>query len=1315
MLSAREIEQDDKLRKLNAARAYVLSMIDAETKEGLFGEAWKEFGYCNDVAEKEDILFVDSIWPYIDIAETLEEQHSLLNSDFLLSLAIAKRFDPQNKEIQHVIKVCIELFVIRRAIARDYVWVQSNVPFPSEVISLLVNQGLQLSDELIYELYIQRNKYAEVIKELFDRHKLKINFEEFIDYALEQRKERSKSDLPAYERAQLILKYSHGLMQLGAKPEMFDPELIFKAFSDLLNASQDGLTANEKKKLIELKKSWSMNVLNQKFPLSMRTVELIRIFTAADFNQRCENVGYDILVAYFASIPSEQITRDILAELETHEVGLSASVKRLPDDKKLDKLHAQINVLLPIRQLQSERFMKSLADSPVTPIKEPTRADIYETIKNDIKMKKDLDSHLDFLVDHLDEAEEIEIPEIKELIVLCANNASDVKRREALENISRFIIENEKSGSLTWWIICESAIKILILIPTYTYQANYVINLLNHLVISSFNHNLDVQNTIQQLLEIKGFREHIDYSREDNDYASLLLLNLMNSKNFEPEIAMMLVRAGANPNQLDNKGRSILMRLSCINTSTVIDNEGVLDAEIKELVEVHHADVNLKLHNSEVQEKSTALEVLLRTKTGHGSIPAIMLLIRLGAKVDVAEIMAAFLGNGGISREKSILYNVINLVNAGVSPQMFVAKEVLDVLFAFVKVTENSLAAREYLKAARDRNSSLGKVVRPPAIDLNSRFNVDEAARANKEFFARVYATLDALDHSPNEKLKHALDDGYYWPSVINWSAVLELIKNEGANPNLINLRLIERTLPSLDQFKEMLELGLDVSGPDNGLLLDLFTLKKYDFIALLIEYGMPTYITQDANVLDCVIVDGLREISPALLLCMRSLLNCNVPLKSNILEECALIAKWLIETAKGEDLTPNILYNLKQYKKLLLAQILSWQPGVAFSALEKISEQPDSALGQVFRIGHTDRSRGTFGKACDEYEKRKRVKSKKVEPVGLNPELNMMILFCLSKKHAQPGFKFDWDKAIKLIQDNKANPNIEAYTYETGDPSSKVKFGLSDVFMGHPIKPTVEQMERLLDLGLDKEKSHTISDHKNLLDIAVANDLYDHALLFLSKGLRSGGSTLAYRISNYFSHTTLLDKITKRLKENPELPLHSYLPRIMQYEVYLLTDPKMSFRVIAEWLYKTAKPEEITDAICANLKPHKEALLTGILSMGIDACVEPLRQISEDEHSVLGRIFRTGHTDRSKGTFGKACDVYEKRNKPGTKLVSFVETETPSVSNNPIAWATTLWGKVTSSAAVSSATILAAVEVDRGEKTKRSPTNGYSSEDEKL
>ena len=32
---------------------------------------------------------------------------------------------------------------------------------------------------------------------------------------------------------------------------------------------------------------------------------------------------------------------------------------------------------------------------------------------------------------------------------------------------------------------------------------------------------------------------------------------------------------------------------------------------------------------------------------------------------------------------------------------------------------------------------------------------------------------------------------------------------------------------------------------------------------------------------------------------------------------------------------------------------------------------------------------------------------------------------------------------------------------------------------------------------------------------------------------------------------------------------------------------------------------------------------------------------------SVLGRVFRAGHTDRSRGTFGKACAEYTRRVSP--------------------------------------------------------------------
>lgn len=993
-------------------------------------------------------------------------------------------------------------------------------PLNAEAYVLLVNLGLKPKDEVIYEIILQNNFTSNnewALNQLFEKRNVKIDIERLADYYLKDKPAAS------HMRARVILDYPIRLIKLGAKPDMFSNKVIFQAFCTLLKIPQ----------INGSKKFYALELLDESSPLG-RVV-----------NQP----------------PKLDITDEMADALYQYKIELLEAIKKMPQDEasralKLIEKYEQNNSVVQISELELEKPVDAKSESD-----DPADLEIPHIIHPD---------SWPVLLDKLRQSENAEmIEKIEKRMLSIASSYSAFKKLLCIETTSRIRDISQLSNTLACVRISISLLRSVDDIAIND-KKTYPNMLLDELIISKFKDNNEIQAAFHILLtefkaDVKG------------------RLAILMSNHFEPNIAMQLVRAGANPHELfSNVKLSLLAFLSLRNKPSDDPRVGTLDAMIKELVEIYHADLN-----------SDLVEILAIKQINHYDndyIPAIMQLIRLGAPFDINKVLMRFISfrcSGennwalkelfeiynqkaaipivfdikqfakfsadtlrgiGVSPEKFIVVTVINLVNQGAPPQMFIAKDVLDALYMWQG------APREYFKAMRDRNSSLGKVVKPPAIDLKSSFNVAESARANKEFFIRLYKVLDADDHRSNNKLKQKLDDGF--SKTIDWSEVIELIKLEGANPNLIDIYFFRKYPFSFDQLKEMLEFGFDVSSRDNSMLLNFFPTGQYDLIALLIEYGMSTYMTRYENILDVIIRFSIYKMFPISeqLICIRSLLNCNVPF-GNKSEGCKLIAKWLFETAKVEDLTPNILINLKQYKIELLAEIMTWHPDIAFAALEQISEQPDSVLGTVFRVGHVDRGRGSFGQACTEYTKRK-------------------------------------DAKAALAQ----------HQLESGKP----ELILTKIFNG------------------------------------------------LSK--------------------------------------------------------QADFTILAEWLYKKAKSAEITDAICLKLKPHKEALLKAILFMGINECIEPLRQISEDADSVLGRVFRAGNNDRTVGMFGKACAEYDKR-KPGSS-VSFEIPKTVNVSSKAISRVTMFLGNVFGEKPAST---LSTIEADDKQETASTHRYGNALGDDKL
>lgn len=338
------------------------------------------------------------------------------------------------------------------------------------------------------------------------------------------------------------------------------------------------------------------------------------------------------------------------------------------------------------------------------------------------------------------------------------------------------------------------------------------------------------------------------------------------------------------------------------------------------------------------------------------------------------------------------------------------------------------------------------------------------------------------------------------------------------------------------------------------------------------------------------------------------------------------------------DQLPPTFSVNIKPYKKMMLKAIMDWPYKDGYAALEKISNQPDSTLGKVFREGHTDRSRGTFGAACNRY----------IQYVNMPANEAKHKVSEKIKQTYKNSADFDWANTIALIEKHRIHPSELIYedpyqitvmvggrsnmvgSRQTYRPRSETRYrqiGLRSMYDCSQTKPTLEQIKKIYRYGL------------NVVDLLAAseNELYDHILFALEVGARS------------YENFPILDKLTSDINNNTtkKTELLSYLPRIMHYEVAFSRSPKIGFEVITEWLFRTATPEQITPEMLINLKPHKPALFNAIKNMSIDDDKEALRQIKQEPNSVLGKVFRVGHTDESRGTFGKACAEYDKRTNP--------------------------------------------------------------------
>lgn len=362
------------------------------------------------------------------------------------------------------------------------------------------------------------------------------------------------------------------------------------------------------------------------------------------------------------------------------------------------------------------------------------------------------------------------------------------------------------------------------------------------------------------------------------------------------------------------------------------------------------------------------------------------------------------------NRAAFIVSYVHKLVSLGANPAMFdknlvfaamraLTKEpkpdyVMMLLFAKTKeqVSEEVLrkhrAKNMLIASARNSATPLGSVLHPPAIDLTRAFSIKEECQKRKACVEKINKLLDMqMGNIPLEALIKN--------RTFNWSQVNKLVAL-GANAGLtvqsyglmhaiIQLTKKKERLPA-SMLIELFECGLDpdaaLPGGNETIIQVLAMARHYIYADIYLLYGANCRFIDPTDNCEKTILDKLvqdinkeeREAKIAKLLKhMPRFLNLQVPFMTEKTAGCALIADWLSQ-ADPEEVTPNIRAHIKrcEYKKPILDAIINMPDAVAsLEALRKIVKDPTSALGMVFREGHTDESRGNFGDAVKEYARR--------------------------------------------------------------------------------------------------------------------------------------------------------------------------------------------------------------------------------------------------------------------------------------------------------------------------------------------------------